>query len=136
VISAVAPFARRVLRDSQHRNLFRGKIIPYRGSWVEFDTTRNVLYVALTASVISGNDFPSCPGLRHRRGFLRSFYTVDRLASATRNSTGRLIFGEKPTNLLGMKLRTASVEVREEIAHSGPSSNAAMLKEIHKAKIQ
>ena len=45
----VAPLARRVLRDaSQAQGYFLGKIIPYRGSWVEFEyDNKNLLYVRI-----------------------------------------------------------------------------------------
>ena len=44
--------------------------------------------------------------------------------------------GEKPTNLLGMKLaHSIKIKSGEEIAHSGRKINAATLKEIQKAKI-
>jgi len=33
----VAPFARAVLRTRRSTGLLLGKIIPYRGSWVEFE---------------------------------------------------------------------------------------------------
>ena len=45
----VAPQSRRVLRIHAGKSYFLGKIIPYRGSWVEFEyeTAKNILYVRI-----------------------------------------------------------------------------------------
>jgi len=44
----VTPLAGRLFRKRQQRTYFLGKIIPYRGSWVEFEyDTKNILYVRI-----------------------------------------------------------------------------------------
>jgi len=44
----VAPLAGRFFESANNRSYFLGKIIPYRGSWVEFEyDTKNILYVRI-----------------------------------------------------------------------------------------
>src|SRR6185437_12397751 len=64
-------------------------------------------------------------------------YTVDRLVVRDKKLYWTLDpASEKPTNLLGMKLaHSVKNKSGEEIAHSGRKLNAAVLKEIQKAKI-
>src|ERR1044072_4611859 len=66
---------------SEDKTLFIGQLIPYRGSWVEFEyDTKNLLYVRIDrkrkflATVVLG-----ALGLRGADEIIRSFYTVDKL---------------------------------------------------------
>src|SRR5579864_925745 len=61
---------------------FLGKIIPYRGSWVEFEfDNKNLLYVRIDRKrKFYGTVFLRALGLRSSEDILRTFYTVDRLA--------------------------------------------------------
>src|ERR1700712_546637 len=60
---------------------FLGKIIPYRGSWVEFEyDTKNLLYVRIDRKrKFYGSVFLRALGLRGADEIIRSFYTVDKL---------------------------------------------------------
>ena len=124
---------------ANNRTYFLGKIIPYRGSWVEFEyDQKNVLYVRIDRKrKFLGTIFLRALGLRSGEDILRTFYTVDRLAVKDKKLFWTLDPGsEKPTNLLGMKLaRSIKNRSGEEIAHSGRKINAATLKDIQKAKI-
>src|SRR3979409_1754116 len=107
---------------ANNRTYFLGKIIPYRGSWVEFEyDQKNVLYVRLD----------------RKRKFLGTFYTVDRLAVRDNKLFWTLDpTSDKATNLLGMKLaHSVKSKSGDEIAHSGRKLSPAILKEIQKAKI-
>src|SRR5579883_430197 len=124
---------------ANNRTYFLGKIIPYRGSWVEFEyDQKNVLYVRIDRKrKFLGTIFLRALGLRSGEDILRTFYTVDRLAIKDKKLYWTLDpASEKPTNLLGMKL-AHSIKNRsgEEIAHSGRKINAQILKEIQKAKV-
>ncbi len=124
---------------ANNRTYFLGKIIPYRGSWVEFEyDQKNVLYVRIDRKrKFLGTIFLRALGLRSGEDILRTFYTVDRLVIRDKKLYWTLDpTSEKPTNLLGMKLaHSIKSKSGEEIAHSGRKINAATLKEIQKAKI-
>src|ERR1700752_476151 len=125
--------------SANNRTYFLGKIIPYRGSWVEFEyDQKNVLYVRIDRKrKFLGTIFLRALGLRSGEDILRSFYTVDRIAIKDKKLYWTLDpNSEKATNLLGMKLaHSIKSKSGDEIAHSGRKLNAAILKEIQKPKI-
>jgi DNA-directed RNA polymerase subunit beta len=124
---------------ANNRTYFLGKIIPYRGSWVEFEfDQKNVLYVRIDRKrKFLGSIFLRALGLRSDEDILRTFYTVDRLLV----KDGKLLWTlepgiDRPTNLLGMKLaHSIKGKGNEEIAHSGRKVNHQVLREIQKQKI-
>ncbi|HZR29504.1 MAG TPA: DNA-directed RNA polymerase subunit beta, partial [Terriglobales bacterium] len=122
-----------------NRTYFLGKIIPYRGSWVEFEyDQKNILYVRIDRKrKFLGTIFLRALGLRSDEDILKTFYTVDRIALKNKKLYWTLEPGvDKPTSLVGMKLTHRIVNKSgEEIAHSGRKVNAALFKEIQKAKI-
>src|SRR3954467_8710108 len=124
---------------ANNRTYFLGKIIPYRGSWVEFEyDKKNVLYVRIDRKrKFLGTIFLRALGLRSSEDILRTFYTVDRLALRDNKLYWTLDpASDKATNLLGMKLaHSIKNKSGDEIAHSGRKINAGTLKEIQKAKI-
>src|SRR6202790_826450 len=124
---------------ANNRTYFLGKIIPYRGSWVEFEyDQKNTLYVRIDRKrKFLGTIFLRALGLRSDEEILKTFYTFD-----TINVKDKKLFwtldpaSEKPTNLLGMKLaHSIKNKSGEEIAHSGRKINAQILKDIQKAKV-
>ncbi|HEY4842661.1 MAG TPA: DNA-directed RNA polymerase subunit beta [Terriglobales bacterium] len=122
-----------------NRTYFLGKIIPYRGSWVEFEyDQKNVLYVRIDRKrKFLGTIFLRALGLRSGEDILKTFYTTDRLVVRDKKLFWTLDpASEKPTNLLGMKLaHSVKSKSGDEVAHSGRKITAAILKEIQKAKI-
>jgi DNA-directed RNA polymerase subunit beta len=124
---------------ANNRTYFLGKIIPYRGSWVEFEyDQKNVLYVRIDRKrKFLGTIFLRALGLRSSEDILRTFYTVDRIAIRDKKLHWTLEPGiERPTNLVGLKLtHRIATKGGEEIAHAGRKITPAILKEIHKAKI-
>src|SRR5512135_522749 len=124
---------------ANNRTYFLGKIIPYRGSWVEFEyDQKNVLYVRIDRKrKFLGTIFLRALGLRSSEDILRTFYTVDRLVIRDKKLHWTLEPGiERPTNLLGLKLtHRIAGKGGEEIAHAGRKITPAIMKEIHKAKI-
>jgi DNA-directed RNA polymerase subunit beta len=122
-----------------NRTYFLGKIIPYRGSWVEFEyDQKNVLYVRIDRKrKFLGTIFLRALGLRSGEDILKTFYTTDRLIVRDKKLFWTLDpASEKPTNLLGMKLaHNIKSKSGDEVAHSGRKISAATLKDIQKAKI-
>jgi DNA-directed RNA polymerase subunit beta len=122
-----------------NRTYFLGKIIPYRGSWVEFEyDQKNVLYVRIDRKrKFLGTIFLRALGLRSGEDILKTFYTTDRLLVRDKKLFWTLDPAtEKPTNLLGMKLaHSIKSKSGDEVAHSGRKITPAILREIQKAKI-
>src|SRR5213595_1205155 len=104
---------------ANNRTYFLGKIIPYRGSWVEFEyDQKNVLYVRIDRKrKFLGTIFLRALGLRSGEDILKTFYTVDRLVIRDKKLYWTIDpAGDKPTNLLGMKLaRSVKNKSGEEI---------------------
>ena len=122
-----------------NRTYFLGKIIPYRGSWVEFEyDQKNILYVRIDRKrKFLGTIFLRALGLREDSDILRTFYTVDKLSIRDNKLFWQLDPSEdKPTNLIGLKLaHSIKAKNGEEIAHSGRKISSGVLKDIYKAKI-
>ena len=67
---------------ANNRTYFLGKIIPYRGSWVEFEyDQKNTLYVRIDRKrKFLGTVFLRALGLNSDEEILKTFYTVDTIA--------------------------------------------------------
>src|SRR3954452_10374138 len=120
-------------------NYFLGKIIPYRGSWVEFEyDQKNILYVRIDRKrKFLGTIFLRALGLRTNEDILRNFYTVDRIALRDNKLFWTLdASADKATMLQGMKLTHRITNKNgDEIAHAGRKVTAAILREVHKSKV-
>ncbi len=124
---------------ANNRTYFLGKIIPYRGSWVEFEyDAKNILYVRIDRKrKFLGTIFLRALGLRADEDILRTFYTVDRVALRE----GKVFWpidaeGDRTTNLVGTKLaHRVTNRSGDEIAHSGRKITPAILKDLQKAKV-
>ncbi len=123
---------------ANNRSYFLGKIIPYRGSWVEFEyDQKNTLYVRIDRKrKFLGTVFLRALGLKSDEEILKSFYTIDTIAV----KGGKLLWTipadeTKGTHVLGVKPAHAVVVKGEEIAHSGRKITASILKALRAAKI-
>ena len=123
---------------ANNRTYFLGKIIPYRGSWVEFEyDQKNTLYVRIDRKrKFLGTIFLRALGLRSDEEILKTFYTVDRLHI----EDGKLLWAvpqdaAKGTHLVGAKPAHAIRHGSEEIAHSGRKITAHSLKALRAANI-
>ncbi len=67
--------------SANNRTYFLGKIIPYRGSWVEFEyDTKNLLYVRIDRKrKFLGSIFLRALGMKSNEEILRTFYQVERV---------------------------------------------------------
>jgi DNA-directed RNA polymerase subunit beta len=123
---------------ANNRTYFLGKIIPYRGSWVEFEyDQKNTLYVRIDRKrKFLGTIFLRALGLRSDEEILKTFYTVDRIHVAD----GKLQWAVQPdahlnSHLVGVKPIQAVLVNGEEIAHSGRKITPHTLKAIRTAGI-
>ena len=75
---------------TEDKNLYVAQIIPYRGSWVEFEyDAKNLLYVRIDRKrKFLASVFLRALGLRGANEILRTFYTVDELQP----SGGRILW--------------------------------------------
>ncbi|HTU50057.1 MAG TPA: hypothetical protein VMF56_05645, partial [Acidobacteriaceae bacterium] len=123
---------------ANNRTYFLGKIIPYRGSWVEFEyDQKNTLYVRIDRKrKFLGTVFLRALGLKSDEEILKSFYTIDTISLKGGKLHWTLSPDEtKATHLLGVKPAHAVVVKGEEIAHSGRKITASILKALRTAKI-
>jgi DNA-directed RNA polymerase subunit beta len=122
---------------ASNRTYFLGKIIPYRGSWVEFEyDQKNTLYVRIDRKrKFLGTIFLRALGLRSDEEILKTFYTVDTIAVADGKLHWTINDNGKHTHLLGAKPAHAVMVKGEEIAHSGRKVTPSILKALRAAKI-
>jgi len=112
---------------------YLGKIIPYRGSWVEFEyDTKNLLYVRIDRKrKFYGSVFLRALGLESDEQILRTFYKISRIAikDAKLNWT-------VDDNLIGLKLSHAiNNKAGEPVVPQGRKVTSGLMKEIVKNKI-
>src|SRR3982075_2931580 len=100
------------------RTYFLGKIIPYRGSWVEFEyDQKNTLYVRIDRKrKFLGTIFLRALGLRTDEEILKTFYTVDTINVANGKLQWTIAPEGTPTNLQGTRPAVAITVKGEEVA--------------------
>src|ERR1700690_2004043 len=119
---------------ANNRSYFLGKIIPYRGSWVEFEyDTKNILYVRIDRKrKFLGSIFLRALGMKSNEEILRNFYQVERISLRDK---------ELHWNLSeGLMDRKISHEIRnpkseEVIVGAHKRITETLFKELIKAKI-
>src|SRR5882724_1731298 len=117
----------------QAQGYFLGKIIPYRGSWVEFEyDNKNILYVRIDRKrKFYGSVFLRALGLKTDEQILRAFYRVTKL-----NIKDKKLYWNVDENLIGLKLSHAiTTKTGEPVVTQGKKITASLYKEIQKAKI-
>ena len=119
------------------RTYFLGKIIPYRGSWVEFEyDQKNTLYVRIDRKrKFLGTIFLRALGLRSDEEILKTFYTVDTIQL----EGGKLHWtlsddATKATHLLGAKPAHAVTQGRTRSRTPAARLRASILKALRAAK--
>jgi DNA-directed RNA polymerase subunit beta len=85
---------------SEDKTLYVAQIIPYRGSWVEFEyDTKNLLYVRIDRKrKFLASVFLRALGLRGADEIIRSFYTVDKL-----QITGGTLYWAVADSIVGLR---------------------------------
>ncbi len=122
---------------ANNRTYFLGKIIPYRGSWVEFEyDQKNTLYVRIDRKrKFLGTIFLRALGLRTDEEILKTFYTVDTI-NVSEGKLSWKVTTEGLTNLLGTKPTAAIKNGAEDIGTAGRKISPSVLKALRAAKIE
>src|SRR5579859_3055301 len=117
----------------QAAGYFLGKIIPYRGSWVEFEyDNKNLLHVRIDRKrKFYGTVFLRALGLKTDEQILRTFYRIDKI-----NIKDKKLFWVVDDGLIGLKLSHAIGTKSETIVGQGKKITNSVYKEILKAKIE
>jgi DNA-directed RNA polymerase subunit beta len=123
---------------ANNRTYFLGKIIPYRGSWVEFEyDQKNTLYVRIDRKrKFLGTIFLRALGLRTDEEILKTFYTVDTINVKDGKLSWKVVPEGTPTNLQGTRPATAIVVKGEELAPATRKISAHSLKGLRSHKIE
>jgi DNA-directed RNA polymerase subunit beta len=121
---------------ANNRTYFLGKIIPYRGSWVEFEyDQKNTLYVRIDRKrKFLGTIFLRALGLRTDEEILKTFYTVDTINIADKKLSWKVAGEESVTNILGIRPGTAITAGTTEIP-GGRKVSASSLKALRAAGV-
>jgi DNA-directed RNA polymerase subunit beta len=120
--------------SANNRSYFLGKIIPYRGSWVEFEyDTKNILYVRIDRKrKFLGSIFLRALGMKSNEDILRTFYQVERISLRDKD-----LYWNVSPGLLDRKL---THEIRnpksdEVIVGAHKRINENLFKELIKARV-
>src|SRR5450432_4642434 len=112
---------------------FLGKIIPYRGSWVEFEyDLKSLLYVRIDRKrKFYGTVFLRALGLKTDSEILKAFYNVSKIGIKDKK-----LFWNVDEGVTGLKLSYAiSTKSGETVVAQGRKITSSLFKEIQKAKI-
>jgi len=116
------------------KTYFLGKIIPYRGSWVEFEyDTKNLLYVRIDRKrKFLATIFLRALGLKNDSEVVKAFYQIEKISLKDRK-----LFWEVSDGLVGNRISKSIDHPRthEAVVPAGRKITAAVFKEILKAKI-
>jgi DNA-directed RNA polymerase subunit beta len=125
---------------SEDKTLFIAQIIPYRGSWVEFEyDTKNLLYVRIDRKrKFLATVFLRALGLRGADEIIRTFYTVDRISFRRKDKDGEKqgLFWAVGDSLVGLR---AGVDLHvpgsDVTIHAGKKITNAAVAALKKAGI-
>jgi DNA-directed RNA polymerase subunit beta len=123
---------------ANNRTYFLGKIIPYRGSWVEFEyDQKNTLYVRIDRKrKFLGTIFLRALGLRTDEEILKTFYTVDTINVKDGKLGWKVVPEGQLTNLQGTRPATAITVKGEEVAPATRKISAHSLKSLRSHKVE
>src|SRR6266566_4966134 len=116
----------------QAQGYFLGKIIPYRGSWVEFEyDNKNLLHVRIDRKrKFYGSVFLRALGLETDEQILRTFYRITKV-----NVKDAKLLWQVDDNLAGLKLSHAiSTKGGDTVVPQGRKITPSLMKEIIKSK--
>ena len=124
-----------VFFESAHgRTYFLGKIIPYRGSWVEFEYDhKNLLQVRIDRKrKFLGTIFLRALGLRDDAQILRQFYKVDTIQAEESGALARRV----SENMLGTRLAAEIEAGGRTLGRKGRKVTPHLLQQIREAGIE
>jgi DNA-directed RNA polymerase subunit beta len=120
--------------SNPQKTYFLGKIIPYRGSWVEFEyDNKNILYVRIDRKrKFLATIFLRALGLKDNAEIIKTFYQIEQIGI----ENGKLYWAVSD-GLLGTRLSKNVEHGRggAVIVHAGKKITASLLREIRKAHI-
>ena len=116
------------------KTYFLGKIIPYRGSWVEFEyDQKNILYVRIDRKrKFLGSIFLRALGLKNDEELIRAFYNTDTIRIAEQR-----LLRKVSERLVGMKISHDVVhpETGGVLSHAGRRISHGQYSLITKARV-
>jgi DNA-directed RNA polymerase subunit beta len=112
---------------------YLGKIIPYRGSWVEFEyDNKSLLYVRIDRKrKFYGTVFLRALGLKTDSEILKAFYNVSEI-----HVKDKKLFWKVSDSLLGLKLSKAIGTKNETVVPQGRKITKSLYEAILKSKIE
>ena len=118
------------------RDYFLGKIIPYRGSWVEFEfeTTKNILYVRIDRKrKFHASIFLRALGLKSDEEIIRTFYSVDTITV----EKGKLHWKLSPT-VRGVRVskEVRNPKTKDLLVGAGKKITASVFTHMKQAKLK
>src|SRR5215471_1329785 len=120
---------------AQNNTYFLAKLIPYRGSWVEFEyDAKNLLYVRIDRKrKFLATIFLRALGLKSDEEIIRAFYKTDRLTIE-----GKKIFWNVSDNIEGLKVSKdiTHPKTKEVLVHAGKKITKSVLGHIKQAKVE
>jgi DNA-directed RNA polymerase subunit beta len=128
-----------VFFSQPEKGLFAAQIIPYRGSWVEFEyDSKNLLHVRIDRKrKFLATVFLRAMSMRSDADILRTFYRWDRI----RSREGKL-YWKVSDNLVGLKLSKTLYGAkdgsgkRDELLHAGKKISHAVVEQLKKLEIE
>ncbi|MBI4460227.1 MAG: DNA-directed RNA polymerase subunit beta, partial [Acidobacteria bacterium] len=119
---------------ANQRTYFLGKIIPYRGSWVEFEyDAKNLLYVRIDRKrKFLGTVFLRALGLKSDAEILQKFYQGESIRVEDKK-----LFWVFSQGLLGLKLshHILHPKTKEELVHAGKRITPSVFDSLKKARL-
>jgi DNA-directed RNA polymerase subunit beta len=118
---------------SEDKTLYIAQIIPYRGSWVEFEyDTKNLLYVRIDRKrKFLATVFLRALGLRGADEIIRTFYTVDKLYLK-----GGSMYWAVNDSLQGLRAAKDITIGSETVTHAGKKITSNALAALKKANVE
>src|SRR5713226_3284132 len=128
-----------VFFSQPEKGLFAAQVIPYRGSWIEFEyDSKNLLHVRIDRKrKFLASVFLRALGLKNDNEVLKTFYKWDRIQVRE----GKL-FWKVSENLVGLKLSKTiygpkdAAGRREEVLHAGKKITSAVLQQMQKLEVE
>jgi DNA-directed RNA polymerase subunit beta len=121
-------------QSEENKTLFTAKLIPYRGSWVEFEyDTKNLLYVRIDRKrKFLGTIFMRALGIQSDEEILRTFYQVQQV-----RTEGRKFFWKVGPGLINHKVKSDVLDPKTDdvIVRKGKRVSAQSLQKMIKSKI-
>jgi DNA-directed RNA polymerase subunit beta len=120
---------------SEDKTLYIAQIIPYRGSWVEFEyDAKNLLYVRIDRKrKFLASVFLRALGLRGADEILRGFYTAYRIYL----KAGEKLYWNVNENLVGLRAaKEIAIPNSDTVIHAGKKITHASVAALRKAGIE